>query len=103
MVLGVMPRAPKRSHLAADCTKVLTYLWCHMTSMPARERELLEESLKTLFVLRCVTVGLAPDTFQVEVGDQAWSTVTRTRDDEGIEVVLLDHAVEVNVPALVRS
>jgi hypothetical protein len=35
--------------------------------MSARERELLEESLETLLVLRRVAVGLAPDTFQVEV------------------------------------
>jgi hypothetical protein len=70
--------------------------------MSARERELLEESLKTLLVLGCVTVGLTPDTFQVEVGDQAWSTVTRTRNDKGIKVVLLDHTVEVDVSATVR-
>lgn len=74
-----------------------------MTSMSARERELLEESLKTLLVLRCVAVGLAPDAFQIEVRDQARSTVTRTRDYKGIEVVLLDHTVEVDVSATVRS
>jgi hypothetical protein len=71
--------------------------------MSARERELLEEPLKTLLVLRRVTVSLAPDTFQIEVGDQAWCTVTGARDDKGIQVVLLDHAVEVDVSALVRS
>ena len=74
-----------------------------MASMSARERELLEESLETLLVLGCVTVGLAPNTFQVEVGDQAWSTVTRTRNDKGIQIVLLDHTIEVDVSARVRS
>jgi hypothetical protein len=71
--------------------------------MSARERELLEESLKTLFVLRCVAVGLAPNTFQVEIGNQARSTVTGTRDHKGIEVVLLDHTIEVDVSATVRK
>jgi hypothetical protein len=74
-----------------------------MTSMSSRERKLFEEPLKTLLVLRRVTVSLAPDTFQIEVGDQAWCTVTRARDDKGIQIVLLDHAVEVDVSALVRS
>lgn len=74
-----------------------------MTSMSARERELLEESLKTLLVFGCVTIGLAPDTFQIEVGDQAWGAVTRTRNDEGIEIVLLDHTIEVDVSATVRD
>ena len=74
-----------------------------MTSMSARERKLLEEPLKALLVLGRVSIGLAPDTFQVEVGDQSRSTVTRTRNDKGIEVILLDHTVEVDVSAPVRS
>ena len=70
--------------------------------MSAREGELLEEPLKTLLVLRCVAVGFTPDTFQIEVGDQAWGTVTRAGDDKGIEVVLFDHAVEMDVSEQVR-
>lgn len=74
-----------------------------MTSVSARERELLKESLKTLLVLGCITVGLAPHAFEIEVGDQAGSTVTRTRNDKGIEIVLLDHTIEVDVSAPVRN
>ena len=71
--------------------------------MSARERKLLEEPLEALLVLGCVTVGLAPNTFQIEVRDQAWSTVTWTRNDKCIEIVLLDHSIEVNVSATVRD
>jgi len=74
-----------------------------MASMSARERELLEESLKTLLVLGCVTVGLTPNTFQIKVGDQAWSTMAGARNDKGIEIVLLDHSIEVDVSAKVRN
>lgn len=70
--------------------------------MSAREGELLEEALKAFFVLGRVAIGLAPNTFQIEVRDQTWSSVAWTRDDKSIKIVLLDHAVEVNVPAMVR-
>ena len=74
-----------------------------MASVSARERELLEESLKTLFVFGCVTVGLTPNAFQIEVGDQSWSTVARTRNNKGIEIILFDHSVEVDITATIRT
>jgi hypothetical protein len=80
-----------------------TNLWSHMTAVSTRERELLEEALQSFLVLWGVRVCLAPYTFQIEVGDEARSTVARSRNDESIEIVLLDHAVEVDVSETVRS
>ena len=73
-----------------------------MASVATRERELLEEVLHAFFGLRRIRVCLAPDSFKVEVGDQARSAVARSRNYKGIKVVLLDHAVEVDISALVR-
>lgn len=71
-----------------------------MASVATWERELLEEVLHAFFGLRRIRVCLAPDSFKVEVGDQARSAVARSRNYKGIKVVLLDHAVEVDVPIL---
>jgi hypothetical protein len=80
-----------------------THLWSHMTSVSTRERELLKEALQSFLVLWGVWVCLAPYTFQVEVGDEARCTMARSGNDKSIEVVLLNHAVEVDVSEMVRS
>jgi hypothetical protein len=77
------------------------HLRCHVAAVSAREGEQLEEALHAFLVLRGVWVSLAPDALEVEVGDEAWCTMARAGDDKGIEVVLLDHAVEVDVAVVV--
>jgi hypothetical protein len=72
-----------------------------VAAVSAREGEQLEEALHAFLVLRGVWVSLAPDALEVEVGDEAWCTMARAGDDKGIEVVLLDHAVEVDVAVVV--
>jgi hypothetical protein len=90
-------------HIPIILVMLRTHLWSHMTSMSTGERELLEEALQSFLVLWGVWVRLAPYTFQIEVRDKTRSTVARSRDDKSIKVVLLDHAVEVDVSELVRS
>jgi hypothetical protein len=68
-----------------------------VTADASRERELLEEALQALSILRLVRVDFGVDSFEVGVGNDARGTVARTGDEEGIEIVLLDQAVHVDV------
>jgi hypothetical protein len=77
------------------------HLGCHVAAMTTREGKLLEEALHAFLVLRGVWVGLAPDALEVEVGNEAGRSMAGTGDDKGIEVVLFDHAVEVDVAVVV--
>ncbi len=61
------------------------------------ERELLEEPLHALGILRNVGVELAVRSLQVRVGNHRWSAMTWTADEDHVEVLGLDQAVEVNV------
>jgi hypothetical protein len=58
---------------------------------------LLEKALHASFVLRYGRVNFTVNTFEVEVGNEAWGTVAWAGDNEGIQVVLFDHAIEMNV------
>jgi hypothetical protein len=69
----------------------------HVAGDPARERELGEETLHPLLVLRDVRVDLAVCPFEVRVGDQAGPAVSGPGDVDHVEVMRLDHAVEVDV------
>lgn len=73
------------------------YLWCHVAANTSWERECLEELLETFNVFTLVRVNLAVDAFQVEVGDESGCAVARAGDDEGIEVILLDQSVHMDV------
>src|SRR3974390_2862718 len=68
-----------------------------MTWDAARERELCEKSLHALLIGRNVGIDLAVGSFEVGVRDQARTTMTGTGDVDHIEIVLLDHPVQVNV------
>lgn len=76
---------------------IVTYLWSHMTAVSAREGEISEQALHSILVLGSVVISFTPDTLEVEIGDETRSAVSRTRDDESVEIILLDHAVEVDV------
>lgn len=68
-----------------------------MRANAARKTKLLEEALHAVFVLRHGRVNFAVNAFKVEVGNEAGGTVAWAGDNECIQVVLFDHAVEVYV------
>lgn len=68
-----------------------------MRANAARKTKLLEEALHAVFVLRHGRVNFAINAFQVEVGDEARGTVAWAGDNECVQVVLFDHAIEVYV------
>ena len=63
----------------------------------AGERELGEQPLHPLLVLGDVRVDLAVGALEVGVGDQAGPAVPRAGDVDHVQVVLLDHPVQVDV------
>jgi len=63
----------------------------------AGERELGEEALHPLLVLRHVGIDLAVGALQIGVGDQRRAAMARAGDVDHVEVVLLDQPVEMNV------
>ncbi len=63
----------------------------------AGERELGEEPLHPLLVLRHVGINLAVGSLEIRVGDQRRTAVTRAGDIDHVEVVLPDQPVEVRV------
>ena len=68
-----------------------------MTADTAGKAELFEESLQTLDILRLVRVDFTVDALEVAVGQDGRSAVTRAADEKGIEVVLFNEPVHVNV------
>src|SRR6516225_12070200 len=68
-----------------------------MTWDAARERELCEQSLHALLIWRNVRVNLAVGSFEVGVRDQTRTAMSRAGDVDHIEIVLLDHPVQVSV------
>ena len=71
--------------------------WSHVTRDAAGERELREQALHSLLILRHVRIDLAVRPFEIRVGDQARSAVPRPSDVEDIRVVFLDEAIQVHV------
>ncbi len=63
----------------------------------AGERELGEEPLHPLLVLREVRVDLAIGPFEIGVGDQPRPAMSRARDVDHIEIELFDQPVEMRV------
>jgi hypothetical protein len=63
----------------------------------AGKAELLEEALNPLRILRHCVVVLGVRAFEIGVGDEPRSTVARAREIDHVEVVRLDHAVQVRV------
>src|SRR5215470_18506593 len=60
-----------------------------------RERKLREQLFHPLFVLRNIRIDLAIDSLKVSIGHQTGPAVTRPCDIDHVEIVLLNHAVQV--------
>ena len=69
----------------------------HVAGNAAGERELLEQPLHALFVLRDVGIDLGVGPFQIGIGDEARTAVPRADDVDHVQVVFLDDAVQVHV------
>ena len=61
------------------------------------EGKLLEQMLHSLFALLDVWIKLSVSSFQVRIGDHARAAVTRAADVDHVEIMLLDHAIQVHV------
>ncbi len=72
-------------------------LRCNVAGNAAGKRELAEQLLHALGVLRDIGIELAVGPFQIGAGDEAGAAVSRAGDIDRVDVVLLDDAVEVNV------
>ena len=68
-----------------------------MTRDAAGERELGEQPLHPVLVLRDVRVHFAVGALQICVGHDAWTAVARTRDVDHVQVVRVDDAVQMGV------
>ena len=68
-----------------------------VTRNAAGERELFEETPHPLFVLRDVRINLAIRLLQICVGHQPGAAMAGTGDVDDVQVVLLDHAIQVHV------
>src|SRR5690242_6681422 len=70
---------------------------CRVAWNAARERELLKQPAKPLFVLRNVRIVFRVCSFQIGISYQAWSAVTRPRDVDKICIVPVDNPVQMHV------
>src|SRR5207247_9863876 len=68
-----------------------------MARYSPRKRELREQSLHALGVLRDVRIDLAVRSFEVRVGYQPWPAVARTGDVNDVEIVPADQPVHVDI------
>ena len=68
-----------------------------MARNPARKRELGEEPLHPLLVLRNVRIDLAVRPFEIGVCDQARPAVPGAGDVDHVEIVLFDQPVEMHI------
>ena len=68
-----------------------------VTGNPARKRELFEQPFHALFILLNVRPKLAVGPFEIGVRDQSGAAMAGARDVDHIQIVFLDHAIEVRV------
>src|SRR6266576_6475895 len=69
-------------------------LRCAVRADSSGERKLLEESKHARFVSALVRINLGVVAFEIAIGKRGWRTVTRTRNVNDIQVVLLDETVQ---------
>src|SRR6185295_5068492 len=69
----------------------------NVTGDAARKRTLLEEPLHSVRGLRNVRIDFAISSFQVSIRYQARATVPWSRNVNNIELIALDHAIEMNI------
>jgi hypothetical protein len=70
-------------------------LWRHVRADVTRERELLEEFLHALDVFALVGIDLGVRAFEVRGPEHAGRAMTRPGDEDHVEVVTLDDAIQV--------
>src|SRR5262249_59821670 len=69
----------------------------HMARDAAGERELGEQAVQPLLVARDVRINLTVGSLKIGVRNQAGPAMPRAGNVDHVEVVLLDHPVQVNV------
>src|ERR1019366_3725816 len=68
-----------------------------MAAVTARKTELLEEALHPGEVLTLVLIYLGVRSLEVRVRQNCWRPMTRTRNEDCVEIVFINQVVEVNV------
>ena len=69
----------------------------HVTRNAAGKRELLEQLFQSGFILGDVRINLAPRPFEIDIAHQGRAPMTRTGDVDHVQIMLLDHPVEVDI------
>src|SRR5262249_36757823 len=68
-----------------------------VASDAAREGEILEERTHSFFIFALARIYLRISPFQVYGAQHAGSAVTGPSEENGVEIIFLDDAIEVNV------
>src|SRR5215469_1904296 len=69
----------------------------HVARDAAGERELGEQALQPLLVARDVRINFTVSSLKVRIRDQAGPAMSRAGNVDHVEIVLLDHPVQMNV------
>src|SRR5215469_3677631 len=72
-------------------------LWRAVAPDPARERKLLEEFFQSLHILALLGINLRIGALQIRWPQHSWCSMTRARQKNHVEVILLDQPVHVHV------
>ena len=91
--VGVGKRIPELAALVDRAGRLRR----HMARNSAGERELREEPLHALHVLRNARIDFAVGAFEIGVGDQPRSAMAGAGDVDHVEIVFLDQPIEVHV------
>src|SRR5947209_20014584 len=72
------------------------YLRRAMAPQLSRKRERAEQSPQSFRVLALVRIDFRIRALQITIRDHCWSAVPRSRDVDHVEVVLVDHPVQMH-------
>src|ERR1700687_789061 len=78
-------------------------LWGCVAADPARETKLFEKTLHPGDIFALVRVNLGVGSFEVRIRKDGGRSVSRPRDVDCVEVVLIDEAIEVYVAEALTS
>src|ERR1700680_261666 len=81
------------SELAAFVDRTWSF-WSDMAGNSTRKRKLLEQPSESVFRLRNAGIKFAVSPFQISVGDQAGTPVSRSRNINDVDIVLLDESIQ---------
>src|SRR5258708_35362998 len=68
-----------------------------MAGDTSRRRELAKEAVYPLFILRDLGIDLAIRPLQIDIGQERWTAVARSRQIDRLDLVILDQPVEVQI------